>query len=357
MQEIRSHTSIRGIAASLVVLMHLAQYFVPETVTHVALTFVNSADIMVDLFFVLSGFVLCHVYAERMEAMPSGAAMSEFFVARLARIYPLHFATTLVMVVLYLLQGKLSDPGLQVHAAKSFALVHGWTPAYAHFEAFNFPSWSISGEWAAYLAFPTLLLLSARRGASWLLPALVVAGYAWLETAFSGLMLHKGAMLQRAIPGFALGMLLHRHRGIYDLMTPNTRRIVLASALAAVAVAMANAVFSVVLVLPLAAVVLLTSRDEGHVARVLSVPPLRWLGRISYSIYLLHVPVIYLAIPTIAQTTGLDPLTLPPGVLIGLILGVTLVSGELSFRFFETPLRRWIRRTFRPARSRALKPS
>src|ERR1700744_3320893 len=96
MVDIRSHTSLRGIAAVLVVAFH---YAVP--LRHVGFDvnrytlLVARGYLWVDLFFILSGFILCHVYANQLVDIRS---IASFFRARFARIYPLHIATLLLLV-------------------------------------------------------------------------------------------------------------------------------------------------------------------------------------------------------------------------------------------------------------------
>src|SRR5690349_15858316 len=167
--EIRALTGVRALAAIWVVLYHLdGKAFRVSTAGPVGVfidAWVRSGSIGVELFFVLSGLILSYNYAERM-AKPSVRGYREFLVMRLARIYPVHLFTLLLLVPLYLVASRagipVGDPR-QYGAdefAKNLLLVHNWFPPAA--ESWNVQSWSISAEWLAYLAFPLMLPLLAR---------------------------------------------------------------------------------------------------------------------------------------------------------------------------------------------------
>src|SRR3954452_17734389 len=98
-RQILSHTGIRGIAALLVVAYHQefgSSYKLPlELSTNVF----RRSYLMVDLFFVLSGFIISYVYAARPEKRLSWSDTKDFLFARFARIYPLHFVTMAYMLV------------------------------------------------------------------------------------------------------------------------------------------------------------------------------------------------------------------------------------------------------------------
>ncbi|MDE2240625.1 MAG: acyltransferase, partial [Rhodospirillales bacterium] len=127
----------------------------------------------VDGFFILSGLVLLHTHRE-FDAVRknhlhkyfrwagSGQAL-RFYAKRLARIYPVHLATILILLAL---AGGGAALGVHPHAPQRFGLVtlvenlflvQGWGAD--HFGAWNYPAWSVSTEWAGYLLFPLLALI------------------------------------------------------------------------------------------------------------------------------------------------------------------------------------------------------
>lgn len=155
----------RFIAASLIVLFHFNSDF--ELGLERSTPIVNSLSVMVDFFFVLSGFVIAASYGG---AMKSLADYTLFLRRRLARIGPLHLA----VLALFVLPAVALAFGL-VRAQHPDAFSLGALPAHVlllqawgavNHEAFNGPSWSISAEWLAYLLFPALLMLSRRLSAT-----------------------------------------------------------------------------------------------------------------------------------------------------------------------------------------------
>lgn len=111
----------------------------------------------VPLFFVLSGFVLT-INAVKYPTW------SDFFAARIARIWPAHLATLVLFIVLAP-HGK--DVFRTLDGASTLALnvllLHAWVPRQEVYWSFNSPSWSVSSEMVFYAVFPLCLALLSRR--------------------------------------------------------------------------------------------------------------------------------------------------------------------------------------------------
>ena len=172
--ELLALTSIRGIAAWWVVLFHLRLLLVPW-LPRAAIGLLDQGNLAVDLFFVLSGFVIALNYGERLAA--DWRATGDFLFRRFARIYPLHLLILLGFAAYFgaaILFGSATierqDPG---YFLASLLLVQNW--GVLHALKWNVPAWSISTETCAYLLFPILLRFAApARLPSWLLAALVL---------------------------------------------------------------------------------------------------------------------------------------------------------------------------------------
>ena len=152
-------TGLRGVAAMWIVLYHYAvqlRPFLPEI--GVADPLIRQGHLAVDLFFVLSGFVLAYNYVDRLATWDAREAR-RFIVLRLARIYPVHLAT-LLAVTLMVVAAQAAGAGDAMRADKYSAgdfvlnllLVHAWVAEPTL--SWNYPSWSISPEMFAYLLFP-----------------------------------------------------------------------------------------------------------------------------------------------------------------------------------------------------------
>jgi peptidoglycan/LPS O-acetylase OafA/YrhL len=165
---IPSLTPLRGIAATLVVFFHYHIFIAPLSSTESYV--VSKLYLMVDLFFVLSGFVLHHVYGALFVQKIDRRSFWEFMKARFARIYPLHFFTFLYFFfwIAYMkaridfeqtpaiFQNVFDDsaiPGI-------LTLTHAWG---THMEAtWNAVSWSVSVEWFLYIVFPFLVWIMGK---------------------------------------------------------------------------------------------------------------------------------------------------------------------------------------------------
>ncbi|MEM7478835.1 MAG: acyltransferase [Planctomycetota bacterium] len=152
--EIVPLTSLRFFAAFFVYAFHVRAFVYPEIDELTG--FISYGYIWVDFFFLLSGFVLAYNYSQRL----SSKSLLKFFVARIARIYPVHIVTLLLSVLLFVfafflgISYKSESADLATIPAQ-LMLVHAW--GFFDHKSLNEPSWSISAEWFAYLFFPVAL--------------------------------------------------------------------------------------------------------------------------------------------------------------------------------------------------------
>jgi peptidoglycan/LPS O-acetylase OafA/YrhL len=181
---IRTLTPLRFFAAAAVVAYHFLLY-VPFDVSAYA-WLPHKGYLAVDFFFILSGFILTHVY--RGGILDKKISYRDFMVRRFARIYPLHLLTLLAMagIALTPLHFGLIVPWPGHFPLESFFsqifLLHAW--GFERALSFNGPSWSISAEWFAYLIFPELMLrLSNKRPGLALLSSLAAFAALWLISA------------------------------------------------------------------------------------------------------------------------------------------------------------------------------
>ena len=338
-------TGIRGIAAWFVVLFHvrfsLATLVPPGTVA-----MLGKGYLAVDLFFMLSGFVMWLNYGARLRQGGMGEVRA-FWWRRFARIWPLHAAilTCLVPFALVLLAtgrngGNYPFPELPLH----YLLVQNW--GFTQHLSWNHPAWSISTEMAAYILFPVLAL-----GLPWerLRPPLLIGGAAALCLALHLLFALNGETglgvrveifgLPRCLIEFSLGMVLCRF-----WQQCEGRRVAawLAGAMGAGAIALGlYAALPETAFLPAAFALLLLALalGQGPVSALLGSRPLRWLGDISYSTYLVHFPLFVL----------FKLLFVGPSLQLGwaglaAFLALVLAASALLYRLLEKPAQRWLNR-------------
>ena len=252
----------------------------------------------VEVFFTLSGFILCHVYLEQVEtrAFRYGA----FLWARLARIYPMHLASMALiglMGVIALAAGRPVDPNSISLAAlpANLLMVNGW--GLAPVSGWNHASWSVSAEWFAYLTFPlfavaTLALKARPRLAVALAVGFVAALYAVFFRLTGQALTHAtiawGAL--RIVPCFALGCaaylawranLVRSGRLAWTGAAISGALLITFSQLGAPDAAIVAAGSGLIMSLAFAA----KTWTSGPV-----LDKLVYLGEISYSVYMLFVP-------------------------------------------------------------------
>ncbi|HUY61538.1 MAG TPA: acyltransferase, partial [Candidatus Dormibacteraeota bacterium] len=326
----------------------------------------------VDLFFVLSGFLITSQLLER-RGRPFGATLRRFWARRARRLLP-GVLVLLGGVALYAWAGGPGVAAAQLRAPGLATLLYAanWQQIVAHhgyFGQFAAPNplqhtWSLAIEEQFYLAWPIVVVVLATL-ARWSLRTLgaLTAALAAVSAGWSVAVLHLWG-LNRAYLGTdtrVWELLVGALAAMALLHAPAPRRPRLwgAGSLAAgIAVGAGIAVAGdrspwiwnggvEVLALCTAVVIVGTIRSPGGLlARALALGPLRWLGRISYSVYLWHWPVIVLMTSASTGLTGAS--------LLAVRLAATTAAACASYYVVERPLRRadwgsWGRRALVPA--------
>lgn len=348
-------TGIRAVAALWVVGFHFVKSPLAPLHLERALPALRYGYLGVDLFFILSGFIITHVHQRDATAL-SPRSVLRFYGLRLARMYPVHLLTlcALALVVLGSARVGMMPTHPEDFRAADFAynllLIQSW--GVADDVHWNFPAWSISCEWFAYLLFPLLALglnriASRRQAAFWLAFETMIFALAYvfffgydLDNKFNGNF--SQFALARVCLEFTAGALCYTLAVFVDLRAWPWTATVFAAILAAVLlVATPARDFAIVAVCALA--ILAGSVPGNLVSRFLSLPALVYLGEISYSLYMVHVPVRMtlgkLVEPRLAAAS-------PAGAWawgIGFCL-VTMVTAAATYHVVEVPARRWLRR-------------
>lgn len=358
-EQLASLTPLRGIAALWVVIFHFCWYFPavhPERYTGA----VYKGYLAVDMFFVLSGFVITHVYKEGFARRVTGQRYLDFLKARVARIYPLHITVLLLFVAAataeraasYALRGSFEPIPLlgERSVGGFFANLVMLQGLWARELSWNDPSWSISLEFLAYLLFPLLVPVLWRAGpaAKAGLGGLLVVALGWLAYRTGGYLNQWNGTyaILRCLPEFLAGMLLYSgyQSGIFASVLANDAALAAVVLLLAALLHFGAPDLAIIPLFPL--LILAAVRNTGRFSPLLNSPPLVWLGDISYSLYLLHWFVLFVTIEIARRVPGLDSAMLAPApslLLITLLIAISLALATLSFRFIEVTGRRWLR--------------
>jgi hypothetical protein len=365
--------SLRGLCALMVALLHI------NSISHISeSTVVRQSWLLVDFFFVLSGFVIAHSYIDKIE---SPASLLEFVIRRFGRVWPLHAAILLLFVLSECLKLGLSHVGgFPIHEpaftgrytldalGANLLLVHAL--GFYDLETWNGPSWSISVEFWTYLVFAAGCLLARRRIVSLSLGliALSILVICLWSPAYLGT--GVGLSIARCLYGFFVGVLVAlafralSRRG-FALPVPTALE---ASCVTLVALFLLGCDASDALTLlgPVlfASVVLVFAFQSGGLSGLLLRRRFTWLGERSYAIYMVHALLLeimnrgLLVAGSLTHTQTVTWMPIPGGVtgmvfihdhfttdlFVLLYVAAVLVSADLAHRAVEQPGRRFFNR-------------
>ncbi|MBO9696034.1 MAG: acyltransferase [Sphingopyxis sp.] len=338
-------TGLRGFAALMVLFYHIRGGMTGFLPAH-AIAVLAQGYLAVDLFFVLSGFVLWWTYGGEFRDRGVRAA-PHFIVRRFARIFPLHMAILSAMVLFaaaLIVSGR--DPGEHYSFAElpaHYLLVQNW--GFGDRLAWNDPAWSISTEWAAYLLLAGTggWLVRLPRGA-WSFPLLVIAmaaGLGWWFAATGRASIGDdipATGLLRCLVEFGIGILLCQW-WTAQREKPRSAIIIHATALglAAVAALLFGVTGSQPAAVPLimASIVILALQASTAPRPLLSGRIAQWLGDISYAVYLSHF-FLWILFKLFFVN---DPAMVHPAKILAFIL-LTLAASHLLHIALEVPARR-----------------
>ena len=360
---------------------------------HGGVSWMDGGFLGVEVFFVLSGFLITSLLVVEWE-QSSTIALRAFWARRARRLLPALFCLVAVIGIYYAIggQGK-AIPGLENDGIATLLYIGNWhqiATGSSYFAATGPVSplthtWSLAIEEQFYIVWPMLVLgvlwITRRRGrrgnrsrqgpltplfvlsvtgaiASWVEMALLFDGGHGLNRVYYGTDTRAGSLLAGA--SLAIGLAILRRRGSSPTAVPGTRaaRVLGPAAALALAIVLVMARLAdgsaawlypfglvgldVAVAVVIAAAVLCPASLVG---RVLSVRPLRAIGKISYGLYLWHYP-LFLWLD--ASSTGVRG----PALLL-LRLSVALLVSLLSFVLVEQPVRRgrlpsWLVRSLAP---------
>lgn len=365
-------TPLRGIAALLVVVFHFNLMVMP--IIDPAITQLHRHwALMVDFFFILSGFIMTYVYGEWFDERVSSSRFRRYMAARFARVYPLHVLMLLWLIGIYVILVPVNHIKLDADAQSVFDLgsiplhilmLHGFNQAWTG--TWNTPAWSIGSEWLLYLLFP-LLMPGFRKLPGWgkaSLLVVVLALYGYLSKPLSEVLLQKPWLppmhhiideitfpdsFLRCLAGFGLGMITHESSERRWLVNGLGRSWVFAGLATGLFIAWHFQVPDGLTVWVFPLLILGAAYNTGRLAKLLQTRALQRLGDWSYSIYMVHVPIMFtflavqLANPP-GSSSAPEPVSYGPQGPITCLIYVLLVLGvsALTYRFVEVPARLWL---------------
>jgi peptidoglycan/LPS O-acetylase OafA/YrhL len=347
--DIRALTGVRGVAAAVIVVYHFGDVQLSTGGTG-SFFRIPYGYLLVDMFFMLSGYVMALNYRETFRHL-TGKVFASFMLKRVARLYPAYFIIGLFYVAK--IAAGLSGEKLEMYSAwdwfGNLFMLSGWG-------LYIFPiigvAWAASAEMGSYLLLPLLMPWTQSKHRWIALLAVIAALVGIYAVSITGrgsggpLDVVNGNSLYpmlRAVCGFALGLVIFRFGDLVDHLSGTMQDIlVIALPLAIIAVGIAEASdrLMYLLYIPLVAVL---SRD-GRMAQLLFGNRLVYrLGIISYSIYLIHPLFVSFAIRTWRHFGQVDWVYLAASLVA---FALIWALAEVSYRLIEMPGRNWIARHF-----------
>lgn len=355
---------LRGVAALLVVFYHIFEglSFAAGGTT---ITIINHGYLAVDFFFILSGFVIGYAYDDR---LGKSMSLGNFFKRRLIRLHPMIVMGALLGVVFYLLQGSVRWDGSHVSTSMiMLALLCAlfFIPAApgagydirGNGEMFplNGPSWSLFFEYIGNILYAlfihrlgnkalTVLTLLSGLGLAWF-ALFDVAGYGMIGVGWTldGANF-LGGLLRMLFP-FTLGMLLSRHfkpvkvRGAFWICSAILLLLFCVPYITGKAFISLNGLFEVCcifFVFPLLVWLAASGKTtDKHSARIC-----KFSGDISYPLYAVHYPVMYLFYSWLIEQQCYTIAEAWPMALI--VYAGSILLAYLCLKLYDEPVRKWL---------------
>jgi peptidoglycan/LPS O-acetylase OafA/YrhL len=326
MTDIKPFTALRGLFAIWVVAFHMSAM---SPFGEVLLPIISRGYIAVDFFFMLSGFVLAVVYGHSIKTIRQYLV---FLIKRTGRLYPLHILV-IVAILLWLTALQVQWPWVGSIIEEGL-LVHRWWIFHVPRVAINGPDWAMSTEVAACLLFPVIAMVTLRHTVASLLAATVsmvgVLDVARLHGwSLDISMANSPLPLIRCLTEFSLGMLAFRWQ--QQLKFLSSDKAIGGLALLAIGLLLLPGT-DVALVALMWLLLAALPSNAGYIASWLSGRRLLMLGRHSYAIYLIQLPIILVARYLSHQFQGPTDIWFSFAAItfIGMVAVVPLVHGKFE---------------------------
>lgn len=359
---------LRGVAALLVVFYHIFEGL-SFAAGGTLITTINHGYLAVDFFFILSGFVIGYAYDDRWKR---NMTLGNFFTRRLIRLHPMIIMGTIIGAITFCIQGSVQWDGSHVAtSAVMLALLAAmfFIPAYpgagydvrgnGEMFSLNGPSWSLFFEYIGNILYALFIHRLSNRGLT-ILVALSGIGLAWFalfDIVGYGMLgvgwtldgaNFWGGMLRMLFP-FSLGMLLSRHfrpikiRGAFWICSAVLLILFCIPYIEGKSSVCLNGVYELIciaLVFP----ALVWIAASGKTTDKQSTRICRFLGDISFPLYAIHYPLMYLFYAWLIKNK-LYTFT-ECWQMAALVYTGSILLAYLCLKCYDEPVRKWLSRKF-----------
>lgn len=359
---------LRGVAALLVVFYHIFEGL-SFAAGGTLITTINHGYLAVDFFFILSGFVIGYAYDDRWKR---NMTLGNFFTRRLIRLHPMIIMGTIIGAITFCIQGSVQWDGSHVAtSAVMLALLAAmfFIPAYpgagydvrgnGEMFSLNGPSWSLFFEYIGNILYALFIHRLSNRGLA-ILVALSGIGLAWFalfDIVGYGMLgvgwtldgaNFWGGMLRMLFP-FSLGMLLSRHfrpiktRGAFWICSAVLLILFCVPYIEGKSPVCLNGVYELIciaLIFP----ALVWIAASGKTTDKQSTRICRFLGDISFPLYAIHYPLMYLFYAWLIKNK-LYTFT-ECWQIAALVYTGSILLAYLCLKCYDEPVRKWLSRKF-----------
>jgi peptidoglycan/LPS O-acetylase OafA/YrhL len=306
----------------------------------------------VSFFFILSGFIITYTYKDKF--LNNTITFKNFIIARIARLYPLHFLTLLIAIPLTFKELFINN---QEWIKKLFAnifLIQSFFNDTGYFHSFNGLSWSISDEMFFYIMFPFLILIIFRKNISFISNSLIII-VLFLIVIYLMDIPHPADYHRvffifpiTRLADFCVGIILCK---IYLSVDLSNSRLNFSWLEGSVLItfflflACRNFIelkyrYSVYYWLPMGLMIFVFAYQKGGISKILSKQFFVTLGEISFGFYLYHLLVYnYFC----ALNSRFLHMQSSIGITIVCLIA-TLIISYLSYFYYEKPLNQWLKK-------------
>lgn len=376
-------TPMRGIAALLTVIFHVDLMIGSgrgALINRSQSMLLSRMYLMVDFFFILSGFIMFYVYGKMFSLKVSKAAFKKFTISRFARVYPLHVFTLCYCILLFFISERMGIPKIPVLeiSNNSFSILtntlllhsmnfHNWF-------SWNHASWSISVEWWAYMLFPFLVapISSMNTSKKAIIAIFCFVGYLCIsflivpivtvpkEISFVKVDPHQLSInvayqygYLRCLCGFILGMIVYQAYSAKLLFKFLANGYILIVFTLLAFISMHFNLPDFITLIPFPFVLLCGAYGSAGIDNFFAKKYLQRLGDWSFSIYLVHQPLLFTLGNIVTYFNPVDiakPITGPPPkpeILMGWLICIsfillTLLVSYFTYTYIEVPARKKI---------------
>jgi peptidoglycan/LPS O-acetylase OafA/YrhL len=351
---------LRGIFSLMIVFLHYPKDYIPDWFH--SLFFIRESYIFVDFFFVLSGFVISYNY----NWIKTKEDIIQYLKKRFFRIYPLMFFSAVIFLA-YVIFSKLVIGSIYPNLFEEInvtwdnhyrpfldaILLTNSTPILGIPWGINNPSWSISAEMISYLIFAIIMFFFRKKIHHYIFLMMIVFSSIFLF--YNNIFFASGEFgFIRGILSFSSGFYVWRFFN-KRIKVPNVLEIFLLFILIIILYLInyfgkfTNAghfIMSFILPVFFSLFILIYTKTNGLISKILESSFFQFLGKISYSVYLNHAVILIIVIKPAYRVFNITPTSFNQMMILFLVVLVTIIYSLFTYNYIEVKMKKYLMKKF-----------